>query len=111
MVPEVPMSSASKLRGKRVRHRRLFQKERFFIRPRLEVLEDRRLPSAVNTWVAPGSSGNWNTEANWSLNHVPTSTEVATFDGSSAAVCTIDAPAMGTNAVSGINITSSYLGP
>src|SRR5262249_21065474 len=75
------------------------------------TLEDRWLPSTINTWVAPGSSGNWNTAANWSLGHVPTSTEVATFDASSAAVCTIDAPAMGTNTVSGINITSGYAGP
>jgi autotransporter-associated beta strand protein len=79
-------------------------------RPRLEALEDRWLPSSINTWVAPGSSGNWNAAANWSLGHVPTTTEIATFDASSTTVCTIDAPPNGTNTVSGINITSGYTG-
>ena len=79
-----------------------------FLRLAVELLECRCLLSTVNTWVASGSSGNWNTASNWSLMHVPDSTEIATFDGSSSAACFIDAPMTGTNSVSGINITLAY---
>jgi len=77
-------------------------------RPLLEVLEDRCVPATVNTWSAADAIGTWNTAANWSLGHVPTSSEIATFDASSTAFCIIDAPAMGTNTVSGINMTATY---
>jgi autotransporter-associated beta strand protein len=69
------------------------------------------VPSAFsfNTWVAPGTvQASWNDPTNWSLGNVPTTTEVATFDASSAAPCNIDAPLTGTNSIHGINITSAY---
>src|SRR5262245_56680567 len=73
-------------------------------RPSLEILEDRRVPTA-NVWSAlAGPPTNWNNPANWSLGHVPDSTEIATFDGTSQTFCLIDAPAAGTNSVSGIDI-------
>jgi len=81
-----------------------------FIRPAVELLEDRCLPSSVNTWEAPGASGDWNVSTNWSLMHVPTASEIATFDGTSQASCLLDAPTVGTNTVSGINISAAYNG-
>src|SRR5437870_5197574 len=103
------MSSARKYRGRnRGNGRSSFQKRPLFFRPRLEILEDRCVPSTVNTWVAPGPDGFWNVDSNWSLSHVPNSTEIATFGPISKAVCFIDAPAAGTNTSSGINITADY---
>jgi hypothetical protein len=81
-----------------------------YFRPRVELLEDRRLPSTVNTWIAIGSSGTWNNPSNWSLGHIPTISEIATFDASSSAVCQIDTPPVGTNMASGINMTAAYGG-
>src|SRR5216683_8397442 len=80
-------------------------------RPLLEVLEDRCVPATANVWSAPvGPPTNWNSTANWSLGHVPTSAEIATFDNTSQTACLIDAPVAGTNTVSGIDITSLYGG-
>src|SRR5207245_10766659 len=106
------MSSAKKVRGSnRIKHRSLLQKSCCFFRPRLEVLEDRCLPSTANIWSAPvGPATNWNNSANWSLGHVPTSSEIATFDNTSQTFCLIDAPAAGTNTISGINIAAQYGG-
>jgi hypothetical protein len=42
--------------------------------------------------------------------HVPTASEIATFDGTSQASCLLDAPTVGTNTVSGINISAAYNG-
>ncbi len=78
-------------------------------RPRLEVLEDRCVPSAVNIWVSTANIF-WNTPSNWSLGHVPTSNDIAYFDSHSATPCLIDAPAVGPNTVSGIIITFQYTG-
>jgi hypothetical protein len=56
------MFDARKLRKSNQGYRPKFQKSRSLFRPRLEVLEDRCLPSTVNTWVAasglpsPGST-------------------------------------------------------
>jgi len=49
-------------------------------RPRLEVLEDRCVPSTNNIWTSTGVDNLWNDPSNWSLGHVPNSTEVAFFD-------------------------------
>src|SRR2546421_5598340 len=104
------MFSARKTRGRnRGKHRCLYQKKRSFFRPRLEALEDRCVPATVNTWVAAGMFGNWNNAANWSQARVPNSTDIATFNNSSAAVCVIDFTVSG-NTASGINITPVYLG-
>jgi autotransporter-associated beta strand protein len=106
------MPSAKKLGERtRIKLHSSQQKSRFFFRPRLEALEDRCLPSTANIWAAPaGPPSNWNTAANWSLSHVPTSSEIATFNSTSQTFCLIDAPATGTNTISGLNITSLYGG-
>jgi autotransporter-associated beta strand protein len=92
-------------------HRSPLRKRISFFLPRLETLEERCVPTGTpNTWMAVGASGLWNTSGNWSLGHVPTSSEIATFDATSSAACIIDAPAAGTNTVSGINMTAAYLG-
>jgi hypothetical protein len=78
-------------------------------RPRLEVLEDRCVPSAVNYWVSAGDSS-WNNTGNWSLGHVPTSNDIAYFDSHSGVPCNIDPPASGQETASGIVITSQYAG-
>ncbi len=97
--------------GNRAKHRSILQKSRSFFRPRLEALEDRCIPATINTWAALiGPPSNWNNSVNWSLGHVPTGSEIATFNSTSQTFCFIDAPVAGTNAVSGINITSQYGG-
>src|SRR6266851_2664906 len=107
---EVSMSSAKKFRTVK-QHRFSFQKPRAPFRPRLEILEDRCLPATANIWAAPaGPPSNWNNPANWSLGHVPDDTEIARFNNASQTFCLIDAPAAGTDTVSGINITSLYAG-
>ena len=74
-------------------------------------LEDRCLPATINTWAATiGPPSNWNNSLNWSLGHVPTGSEIATFNSTSQTFCFVDAPVAGTNAVSGINISSQYGG-
>jgi len=60
---------------------------------------------AVNTWIATGA-GNWGDIGNWSLGHVPTNTETATFDNTSDNNCNINV----TVDCYGINITSGYDG-
>jgi autotransporter-associated beta strand protein len=78
-------------------------------RPRLELLEDRCVPSTANYWSSVGGAS-WNDPSNWSLGHVPTSTEIATFDAHSLIPCTIDAPAVGQDTASGIAIGVQYPG-
>src|SRR5262249_33501608 len=78
-------------------------------RPRLESLEDRWVPSTVNYWTSVGGTS-WNDPSNWSLGHVPSSAEIATFDTHSLIPCTIDAPVAGQNTASGIAIGSQYPG-
>src|SRR5947209_8067967 len=76
--------------------------------PRLEVLEDRTIPSVTNVWSATGiSDHNWNTGTNWSRGHAPMLGEIATFNSSSLENCTINA---GVNRCDGINIASTYTG-
>jgi len=45
---------------------------------------------AANTWNNSTVDGKWSTDANWSLGHVPTATETATFDATSDTACAID---------------------
>jgi hypothetical protein len=80
-------------------------KSHLFVRPRLEVLENRCLPTA-NIWDAVGTIGNWNNPGNWSLVHVPTASETVIFN--SGPSCLIDAPAAGTNTCAGIAINGTY---
>jgi hypothetical protein len=47
-------------------------------RPKLEVLEDRAVPSVENIWVGP-SGGLWSDPANWSLGHTPQSDDLLIF--------------------------------
>jgi len=75
------------------------------IQPRLEVLENRCLPT-VNIWDAVGTIGNWNNPGSWSLVHVPTASESVIFN--SGPSCLIDAPAAGTNTCAGIAINGTY---
>ena len=104
-------SARKSRRSNKVKHRYSIKKSRSFFRPRLEVLEDRCLPATINTWAAPiGPPSNWSNSLNWSLGHVPTGSEIATFNSTSQTFCFIDAPVAGTNAVSGINISSQYGG-
>jgi hypothetical protein len=46
---------------------------------------------AANTWTNGSTDGKWSTITNWSLGHVPTATETATFDATSDTACAIDA--------------------
>jgi len=77
-----------------------------FSRPRLEPLEDRCLLSTANIWSAAAPVGAWSVSTNWSLGHMPTSMEIATFDNTSQATCVIDTSAT----ASGINIASTHTG-
>src|SRR5260370_25268532 len=77
-------------------------------RPRLEVLEDRCVPSTTNIWTSTGVDNLWNDPSNWSLGHEPNSTEVAFFDSSSSIPCTIDNSAQDT--ASGIFISYNHFG-
>jgi hypothetical protein len=62
--------------------------------PALEALEDRLVP-AVDIWVG-GTSANYGTASNWSLNAVPGSGDTIKFgvfgtDGNAGNACTLDA--------------------
>lgn len=43
-----------------------------------------------NTWNNSSGDGKWSTAGNWSLSHVPTTTECAYFDNTSVSNCTMD---------------------
>jgi hypothetical protein len=65
-------------------------------------------------WVAPGSSGNWNVAANWSLSSggaggagAPTSAQSAIFDGGSIATCNLNTAFIQLN---NLTINSTYTG-
>lgn len=59
----------------------------------------------ANVWSASGAS-TWNTAGNWSLSHVPTSTEIAYFDNTSVQGCTVNvAPS-----IAGLLTTTGYTG-
>ncbi|OPX65652.1 MAG: GDSL-like Lipase/Acylhydrolase [Methanomassiliicoccales archaeon PtaB.Bin215] len=60
----------------------------------------------INTWTNTGGDGKWSTDANWSLEHTPTATETAVFDGTSTANCAVDE----TVDVYGINLAMGYTG-
>ncbi len=47
--------------------------------------------AAVRTWDAGGGDNNWSTAANWSLDTVPTGTDIALFDGTGKKNATVDA--------------------
>lgn len=62
--------------------------------------------SAINSWVESGNATAWHTAANWSANHVPTTTEVARWNNTGAATtCGIN---IGTGAptILGLEVTS-----
>jgi len=59
---------------------------------------------AANIWDNSSADGKWSTDANWSLGHVPTSTETATFDATSNTNCAID---LAVNCL-GIDINAGY---
>ena len=62
--------------------------------------------AAVNTWSGAVNS-NWSNTGNWSLAHVPTTADVATFDNTCTNCnVTVDTGVM----VSGFNILSTYTG-
>src|SRR5262249_13641586 len=92
LAPAGTSLSASRLRNRRIRMHRWWHSGRFGafgrlarrsgsgrcfsdFRPLLEALEDRSVPT-TNTWVNP-AGGNWAAATNWSLGHVPTSSEIA----------------------------------
>ncbi len=83
-------------------------------KPTLELLEERLAPTGTpNYWKAPAGSGpgDWGLAANWSLGHVPNSTEDATFDGRSQRSATILSGEQGiAGNVAGIMITGAYKG-
>lgn len=62
---------------------------------RMALWDDYTLPAKlsaqVNTWQ--GTTTSWNTAGNWSLGHVPTSTEIAEFSSGSQG-CTLDVAAV-----------------
>jgi hypothetical protein len=65
------------------------------VRPVLEGLEERCVPSTNDIWTTT-SAGNWSRGANWSLGHAPTiaAGEIAVFDhNTSDASCTVDVAA------------------
>ncbi|MDP3740958.1 MAG: hypothetical protein Q8R08_01365, partial [bacterium] len=64
--------------------------------------------AVTRTWDGGGGDANWSTDANWSDNTEPGTSDIATFDGTCAANCspTIDA----TISVGGINMATGYAG-
>ena len=59
-----------------------------------------------NYWTNSSGDENWSTPDNWSLGHVPTNTEIATFESCSGTRCYIDCNVN----VAGINISFLYSG-
>jgi hypothetical protein len=53
-------------------------------RLKLEMLEDRTVPSQENVWVGP-AGGLWSDPANWSLGHTPQPLDLLIFGGSRGA--------------------------
>jgi autotransporter-associated beta strand protein len=102
------MKAKTKRQGER--KIRISSRSRMSFRPRLEALEDRTVPSVVNSWNALSSSDhNWNTGSNWSLGHTPKAGEIATFDLTSVENCTINS-GVSVNQCDGINIAATYTG-
>lgn len=66
----------------------------------------------TRTWDGGGADANWNTPANWSGDTVPTSADVAQFDGTCASNCspTINVTLSSGSAPAGINMASDYAG-
>jgi hypothetical protein len=62
--------------------------------------------AATRTWDGGGGDNNWSTDANWSDDTEPTSSDVAQFDSTSTKNCTIDASI----SVLGIAVNSGYTG-
>ena len=62
----------------------------------------------IKIWVGTdsGNEGKFNVAANWSLNRVPTGTDVAYFDATAVANCTFS----GALSCAGINVTAAYSG-
>lgn len=71
---------------------------------------------AVVTWNGAGTTGtcgaghenDWSCGANWSTGSAPTSSDIATFNGTSTKDATVDATFAGS--VAGVNIASGYTG-
>lgn len=66
----------------------------------------------TRTWDGGGADANWNTAANWSGDTVPTSSDVASFDGTCVSNCspTVNVSLSGATAPAGINMASDYAG-
>ncbi len=65
----------------------------------------------LNTWI--GITASWGTATNWSLGHVPTTVEIALFDGSSTVNCNMDVGSYGvqtTNYLGGLWMKAAYTG-
>src|SRR5262249_7818724 len=72
----------------------------------IERLEDRTL-FAANVWNNLIGDGNWNTAGNWSLGHVPTTGDTATFNATSTANCLMN---QATASCDALNLASGYTG-
>lgn len=57
-----------------------------------------------------GTANNWSCAANWSADTVPTSADIAIFDGTSTKNATINSSLSGGSAPAGISINSGYTG-
>ena len=66
----------------------------------------------TRTWDGGGGDANWNTALNWSGDTVPTSSDIASFDGTCSSNCspTINVTLSGATAPAGINMASDYTG-
>jgi len=64
--------------------------------------------NTVTIWVAPVAPALWSNPANWSLGHVPTSVEIATFNLTSSATAVVDSAA--STPIGGLNLTTTYVG-
>ncbi len=61
------------------------RREARYVRPRLEALEDRVVP-AVDTFAAPGGSGQWTNAASWSLGRLPGEADTAVIPAGESCV-------------------------
>jgi hypothetical protein len=67
-----------------------------------------RAQGVTRTWDGGGGDANWDTAANWSGDTVPTSSDVASFDGTCVSNCS---PAINTTVnVAGISMAADYAG-
>jgi len=62
----------------------------------------------VTICVAPGAPALWSNPADWSLMHVPSSVEIATFDFHSSVNAVVDSAA--STPIGGLSLTTTYVG-